>query len=270
MERFKEQVVIITGGGRGIGREAALAFAEESAHVVVAGRRMDALEVSAREVRESGGTATAARCDVAADDDLRALVEDTLRDHGRIDVLVNNASALIAGALDQTSPEDLRRAADVDMWAPMRLTQLVLPHMLERKSGTIVNISSLAGRFGIPYYAAFSASKYALRGFGEAMRRELAGTGVHLVTVFPGAVADDMAESIEFDRFGFKIATAAQVGRAIVRGVRLHTPEVFLGMGDSALAHWNDFLPGTIDTAAELLRRRFETAAQSRKMSSVV
>jgi short-subunit dehydrogenase len=267
--RFKDQVVIITGGGRGIGREAALAFGEESAHVFLAGRRMDALEVTAREVRESGGTATAFHCDVAEEADLEALVDETVRAHGRVDVLVNNASALVAGALHEMKPEDLRRAAEIDVWAPMRLSQLVLPHMLERKSGTIVNISSLAGRFGVPYYTAFSAGKYALRGFGEALRRELAGSGVHVVTVFPGAVADDCAENVEFDRFGFSVVTAAHVGRAIVRGVRLHTPELFLGIGDAALAHWNDFLPGTIDTAAELLRRRFEAAAQSRKASLV-
>jgi short-subunit dehydrogenase len=265
--RFSDQVVIVTGGGRGIGREAALAFAEESAHVVLAGRRIDALEITAGEVRESGGTASAVHCDVAEDDDLQALVEGTLREHGSVDVLLNNASALVAGALHEMKPDDLRRAADIDVWAPMRLSQLVLPHMLKRKSGTIVNVSSLAGRFGVPYYAAFSASKYAMRGFGEALRRELAGTGVHVVTVFPGAVADDCAENVEFDRFGFTLVTAAQVGRAIVRGVRLRTPEVFLGIGDAALARWNDLLPGTIDTAAELLRRRFEAAAQSRNPS---
>jgi hypothetical protein len=82
--------------------------------------------------------------------------------------------------------------------------------------------------------------------------------------VFPGAIADDSVENVEFDRFGFTLVTAAQVGRAIVRGARLRTPEVFLGIGDAAVAHWNDFLPGTIDTAAELLRRRFEAAAESR------
>jgi short-subunit dehydrogenase len=230
---------------------------------------MDALEITAREVRDSGGAAIVVHCDVARDEDLRALVGRTVREHGRIDVLVNNASALIAGPLDRLDADDLRRAADVDVWAPMRLAQLVLPHMLEQKRGTIVNISSLAGRFGVPYYAAYSASKFALRGFGEALRRELAGTGVHVVTVFPGAVADDMVENVEFDRFGFTMVMAAQVGRAIVRGVRLSTPEVFLGIGDAALAHWNDLLPGTIDTAAELLRHRFETAAQSRKVAAV-
>lgn len=267
--RFAGQVVIITGGGRGIGREVALAFAEEEAHVVLAGRRMDALEITAREVRDSGGTATAIHCDVAQDGDLRSLLGRTLQEHGRVDVLVNNASALITGALHETTPEDLRRAADIDVWAPMRLTQLVLPHMLEQKKGTIVNISSLAGRLGVPYYTAFSASKYAMRGFSEALRRELATTGVHVTCVFPGAVADDSGENVEFDRFGFTIVTASQVGRAIVRGVRLKTPEVFLGIGDAAVAHWNDILPGTIDAAADLLRRRFETAARARNKASV-
>jgi short-subunit dehydrogenase len=226
---------------------------------------MDALEISAREVRDSGGTATVIHCDVALDDELQTLVNQTMAEQGKIDVLVNNASALIAGSLPETKPEDLRRAVEIDIWAPMRLSQLVLPQMLGRKSGTIVNISSLAGRFGVPYYSAFSASKYAMRGFSEALRRELTGTGVHVVTVFPGAVADDSAENIEFDRFGFTLVTAAQVGRTIVRGVRSHTPEVFLGIGDATLAHWNDFLPGTIDVAADLLRRRFEAASGSRR-----
>ena len=218
--RFSDQTVIITGGGRGIGRETALAFAEESAHIILAGRRLDALAVSAHEVRECGGTATVVQCDVAEDADLKALVDRTLEERGRIDLLVNNASALVSGALADADPTDLRRAADVDVWAPMRLTQLVLPHMLEAKTGTIVNISSLAGRCGVPYYAAFSASKYAMRGFSEALRRELAGTGVHVVCIFPGAVADDMAENVEFDRFGLQCVTAEKVGRAIVRGVR--------------------------------------------------
>jgi short-subunit dehydrogenase len=230
---------------------------------------MDALEVAAREVEACGGAATVARCDVAEDGDLRALVDATMQNCGKIDVLVNNASAFVAGALDEMSPGDLRRVTDVDVWAPMRLAQISLPHMLASKSGTIVNISSLAGRFGVPYHAAFSAGKYALRGFGEALRRELAGTGVHVVTVFPGAVADDMVENVDFDRFGLRLVTAAQVARAVVRGVRLHTPEVFLGIGDSAIAHWNDFLPGTIDAAADVLRRRFESAAQARKASLV-
>ena len=267
--RFTDQTVIITGGGRGIGRETALAFAEESAHVVLAGRRVEALDVSAREVRDSGGTATVVQCDVAQDADLQGLVERTMDECGRIDVLVNNASALIAGALSEADPNDLRRAAEVDVWAPMRLAQLALPHMVAAGSGTIVNISSLAGRFGIPYYAAFSASKYAMRGFSEALRRELAGTGVHVVCVFPGAVADDIAENVEFDRFGLHCVTASQVGQAIVRGVRWRTPEVFLGIGDSAIAHWNDLLPGTIDAAANLLRSRFEAAAESRKTALV-
>jgi short-subunit dehydrogenase len=136
--------------------------------------------------------------------------------------------------------------------------------MLEAKTGTIVNISSLAGRCGVPYYAPFSASKYAIRGFSEALRRELAGTGVRVVCIFPGAVADDMAENVEFDRFGLQCVTAAKVGAAIVRGVRLNTPEVFLGIGDSVFAHWNDFLPATVDFAADMLHRGFESAARTR------
>jgi short-subunit dehydrogenase len=264
-ERFKDQVVVVTGGGRGIGRATALEFASEGANVVVCGRRMDALEEAAEEARRWGVSAAVIRCDVAVDEDLANLVQKTIERFGRIDVLVNNAGVVAGGRLDEIGADDVGRMVGVNVWAPIRLAQLVVPHMRAAKSGTIVNLSSLAGRMGMPYYATYCASKFAIRGFSEALRRELAPDGVHVVAVFPGGTATDMTESIEFDRLGMPAATADQVARAIVRGVRWHQAEVYVGFGESLMSRWNDLAPWTVDIGVDLLRDRVRDAVRGQR-----
>ena len=263
--QFEGQVVVITGGGRGIGRSTALEFAAEGATLVLCGRRMDALATAVRECEDSGAQAEALHCDVAIDDELVALVNTTMEHYGRIDVLVNNAGVVAGGRLDEIGPDDVGRMVGVNVWAPMRLSQLVLPHMRAAHSGAIVNVSSLAGRMGVPYYATYCASKFALRGFSEALRREVAPDGIHVVAVFPGGTATDMLETVEFDRIGLSIATAEQVGRAIVRGVRWRQAEVFIGIGDSLISRWNDMSPWAFDIGVGFVRDRVREAVEHQR-----
>lgn len=261
-DRFKDQVVVITGGGRGIGRATALEFASEGATCVLAGRRMDALETAALECKSSGGNGEVARCDVAIEDDLRALIEGTIARHGRIDVLINNAGVVSGGRIDEISPEDVERMTTVNIWAPIRLTQIAIPHMRTARTGTVVNVSSVAGRMGLPFYATYCASKFAMRGFSEALRREVAHDGIHVIAVFPGPTATDLIENVEFEGLSLSIATAQQVGKAIARGVRWHEPEVFVGIGESMLSRWNDLLPWTVDMGVGMMRERMRTAVE--------
>lgn len=263
--RYKDQVVIITGGGRGIGRATALEFACEGATLVLAGRRMDALHTAAAEVQKSGGRAEVMHCDVIKEEDLQSLVGKTVHQFGKIDVLVNNAGVVTGGPIDEIDREDIGRMVGVNIWAPLRLTQLVVPHMREAKTGTIINISSIAGRMGVPYYATYSASKFAMRGFSEALRRELAPDGIHVMAVYPGGTATDMMENVEFDRFGMGVATADQVARAIVRGVRWRQPEVFIGLAEGMMSRWNDFAPWTVDVGVGLMREQFRDAVSKQK-----
>ncbi|MBI5288576.1 MAG: SDR family oxidoreductase [Chloroflexi bacterium] len=264
-DHFKDQVVVITGGGRGIGRATALEFACEGATVLLAGRRMDALETAANECRHSGGQAEIVHCDVAKDDDLRALIGRAIAHHGKIDVLVNNAGVISGGRLDEIPGEDIGRMVGVNIWAPIRLAQLALPHMREAKRGTIVNVSSVAGRMGLPYYATYCASKYAMRGFSEALRREVARDGVHVVAVYPGPTATDLMENVEVDGLGLSVATAQQVAQALVRGVRWHQPEVFIGIGESIVSRWNDLLPWTVDYTVDFMRERMHAAVHKQR-----
>jgi short-subunit dehydrogenase len=263
---FKDQVVVITGGGRGIGRATAIEFGAEGASLLLAGRRMDALQTAAEEsLRAGAAAAEIIRCDVVKDEDLTALVTTALERFRRLDVLVNNAGVVAAGRLDEIGADDIERMTSVNVWAPMRLTQLALPHMREAKSGTIVNISSVAGRMGLPYYSAYCASKFAMRGFSESLRREVSPDGIHVMAVYPGPTATDLVENVEFTGMNMTIATAQQVGRAIVRGVRWRQPEVFIGVADSMMARWNDMLPWTVDAGVGMMRDRMKTAVEKQR-----
>jgi NAD(P)-dependent dehydrogenase (short-subunit alcohol dehydrogenase family) len=264
-DKFKDQVVVITGGGRGIGRATALEFACEGATCIVAGRRMDALETAAMECRKSGGKGDVAHCDVAIEADLQALIAGTIERYGRIDVLVNNAGVVSGGPLDGIPSEDVERMTTVNIWAPIRLSQIALPRMRAAKRGTIVNVSSVAGRMGLPFYATYCASKFAMRGFTEALRRELAHDGIHVLAVFPGPTATDLIENVELEGLNMTIATAQQVGQAIVRGVQWNQPEIFIGLGDSLMSHWNDMMPWTVDMGVGVMRERMRSAVERQR-----
>lgn len=264
-DQFKDQVVVITGGGRGIGRATALEFAAEGATLLLAGRRLDALQTAAGEVSKAGGKAEVVHCDVAKEEDLAALVGKAISHFGRLDVLVNNAGVVAGGRLDDIGREDIERMVAVNVWAPLRLTQLALPHMREAKRGTVVNVSSIAGRVGVPYYATYCASKFAMRGFSESLRRELRPDGIHVMAVYPGGTATDMLENVEFERFGISIATAQQVGRAIVRGVRWRQNEVFIGLGESIMSRWNDLTPWAFDFGVDIVRDQFRDAVKNQR-----
>jgi short-subunit dehydrogenase len=225
---------------------------------------MDALTTSAHECRESGGRAEAVHCDVAKDKDLQALVDGAMASHGRIDVLVNNAGVATSGRLDEMSEADIGRMARVNVWAPMRLTQLAVPHMRAARKGAIINISSVAGWMALPYMAPYCATKFALRGFSEAMRRELAPDRIHVMAVFPGPTATDMIESVDFGGFPMTIATAQSVARATLRALRGRQPEVFVGFGD-AMLRWNDVAPWAVDMGVEMMRDRIKSAAAGQR-----
>jgi NAD(P)-dependent dehydrogenase (short-subunit alcohol dehydrogenase family) len=265
--RYKDQVVIVTGGGRGIGRAIALKFASEGATCVLAGRRMDALHLAVRECHEAGGSALAVKCDVAQEADLAALVEMVTNDKGRIDVLVNNAGVITGGRLDEMDREDIGRMVSVNVWAPLRLTQLVLPHMRKAKGGTIVNVSSIAGRLGVPFYAVYSATKYSMRGFSEALRREVRPDGIHVMAVYPGVTATDMMESAELPDMGALggISTAESVAQAVMRGMQWHLPDVYVGVGETLLSRANDWMPWTVDWGVSLMREQFHNAVRNQR-----
>lgn len=183
------RVALITGASRGIGRAIALRLAQAGATTVLAARTDPALAAVAETIRASGGETLVVPTDVTNDQQLEALVNAALARFGHIDILVNNA-----GGGPPRTPIVKARIRDwewtvrLNLWATMVLTKLVLPAMIERRSGTIVNICSLAGLAGKPGEAAYAAAKFGVRGFSQSLFEEVREYGIKVSTICPGYV----------------------------------------------------------------------------------
>jgi NADP-dependent 3-hydroxy acid dehydrogenase YdfG len=191
------EVAIVTGASSGIGAATARELGRRGAVVVLAARRADALEAQAEAIRAEGGQALAIPTDVTDRAQLTQLVEGATAMFGRVDVLVNNAGVFWSRAVASTQPDEVVEVVEVNLLAAMLLTRAVLPGMLERRHGAVVTIGSLSGRVAMePLY---SATKYGLRGFSLALRRQLAGTGVSASLVSPGNVRTPMTAHVKAD-----------------------------------------------------------------------
>ena len=191
--KIKGKTVVITGASSGIGRAAALEFARRGANVVLAARRSPPLEEVAAACRRFGVRATAIQTDVTKRDDCVALVEKA----GNVDVLVNNAGFGTFDAIESAKPEDFAAMMDTNYLGTVYCTQAVLPQMLARKSGSIVIVASIAGLMGYARMGAYCATKFALVGFGEALRDEVIGRGVQVALVCPGTTETEFFVNAE-------------------------------------------------------------------------
>lgn len=186
---LKQKIVLITGSSSGIGREAALRFAAAGAVPVLAARSVEKLQAAAEEIRSRFGVEAAVySLNVQADDEVQRVVQEVLARFGRIDILVNNAGFGVFAESIDISMEDVAEMMDVNYFGMVRMTKAVLPSMLERRSGQVINIASLASYFVTPTHGAYAATKFAVMGFSEGLRYELHGSGVSVSTINPGPV----------------------------------------------------------------------------------
>ena len=193
MSDLAGKVALVTGASSGIGEAAARALAAAGARVVVAARRAEKL---AALVAEIGHGALAISGDVAREADAARMVEDTLRQCGRIDILVNSAGIIDAGGLETLGLDQWRRVIDINLMGTIYCCKAALLHMKAAGTGDIINISSTAGRRAAGLMGAYSTSKFGLTGFTEGLRQELGVHGVRVAIVEPGATATEVAEGI--------------------------------------------------------------------------
>jgi 3-oxoacyl-[acyl-carrier protein] reductase len=191
---LSEQVVVVTGAGRGIGREIAKMAAQAGARVVMASRSADELARAAAEIRERGGEARAIPTDVTDPEAVEALVKATLAAHDRIDVLVNNAATNYVANLVMTKDEALLDLYDVNVFAVFRCTRAVLRHMIRQKSGRVINISSVSAKVGAAYNSAYASSKAALIGLTKSVARETARIGITCNAICPWHVDTELVQ----------------------------------------------------------------------------
>ena len=197
MHELRGKNVLITGASRGIGVFIAKTFAAHGANLALAARSREQLEETRATCERMQARAAAYSCDVGNADDLRALVAATEREFGRIDVLVNNAGIEYVERHQHLSMEQIEELIRVNLTSSLWLSKLVLPAMLERGSGAIVNVASLAGKGPVPFNALYSASKHGMVGFSNSLAAELDGTGVICSVVCPSFVDAGMWKSHE-------------------------------------------------------------------------
>ncbi|HET7306919.1 MAG TPA: SDR family oxidoreductase [Gammaproteobacteria bacterium] len=190
MDSLKNKTAVVTGASQGLGAFIARALAVEGARVVLTARSADKLENVARSIRDRGGEAIAVQADVTDDTARANLVKRARNEFGQIDILVNNAGVEDLVYYEWQKPDDIRRLIDVNLLAPLLLVRQILPDMLERGEGHIVNIASLAGRTGMPYGAVYAATKGGLAQWSLSLRAEMADRGIGVSMISPGFVAD--------------------------------------------------------------------------------
>jgi len=195
--KLKDKTAIVTGGGRGIGKAIALALAREGADVLVCGRRQETLQQTASEIEQVGRRGFAIVADVSQDSDVGLMVEAALREFKRVDILVNNA-----GIVGPTAPvTSVTRAAwdetlAVNLTSAFLCARAVLPGMIERRSGKIINISSIAGRMAYALRAPYAVSKWGMIGLTKTLAQEAGPHGIQVNAVLPGPTAGERMQNV--------------------------------------------------------------------------
>jgi len=218
---LKGKVVLLTGGSRGIGPVMAKAFANRGAIIALAARSETGLEEVASQLKKTNAIVQIFPVDLRESPQREKLIADVISRMGTIDILINNAGLETEGAFLGLPWQCIQENIEVNLIAPISLTHLILPEMLNKRSGYIVNIASIAAKNGAPYAAIYSGTKAGLAEWTRALRLELAGTGIKFSTIFPGYVR----EVGMFAKFGLKSpriigsCSPLQVAKAVVKTI---------------------------------------------------
>jgi short-subunit dehydrogenase len=251
------KVVVITGASSGIGRALAKEFAYQGAKLSLGARRTELLEELQSEL--SGTEILIQKADVSIENDCRALIEETIKRFGQIDVLINNAGISMRALFEDVDLKVIRQLMDVNFYGTVYCSKYALPHLLKTK-GSLVGIISIAGYIGLPGRTGYSASKFAIRGFLETVRIENLKNGLHVLVAAPGftssevrqvALTIDGSPQGETPRDESKMMSAEECARHIVSAIKKRKRELILTFAEGKLTVFiSKFFPSFIDRLA--------------------
>lgn len=263
------QVALITGGSRGLGLSLAREFASRGCRIAICARDAEELANARRDLQERGADVLTIECDVSDQDEVERMIARAIAHFGRVDILVNNAGEIQVGPVDAMTIEDFERAMKVMFWGTVYPTMALLPHLKQRGSGRVVNITSIGGKVAVPHLLPYTCAKFAAVGFSEGLHTELAKSGVKVVTIAPGLMRTgsylnaDFKGDAEKESAWFSVSSslpgltiageraARQIADATARG----TAEKILTTQANVLAKAHGVAPGLTAQALALVNQ---------------
>jgi short-subunit dehydrogenase len=243
--------VVITGASSGIGKALAYELAAAGCKLVLAARRLELLEALAAELESRFEIETLAiGCDVSEQEQAEKLIAQSLERLGKIDILINNAGVADYLFFHKDSPAKMRRVMEVNYWGVVYCTHAALPAMMAAKSGTVINISSVAGKLATPGIANYSASKHALNGLSQALRMELAAYGIHVLLVCPTSTKTEIVakahdhSAVRFNPENYFGMSAERVAKETLQALLDKRREHVLGAGERLGLQIFQLIPG--------------------------
>lgn len=220
---LKNKNALITGAGKGIGKAVAIALAKEGVNVILVARTKEEIDSVAAKVRSLRVKALAITADVADINSVNAAVAKALAEFGTIDILINNAGIAAFGKFLELEPTDWERIIQVNLMGVYYVTRAVLPNMMERQTGDIINISSTAGLNGNALTSAYSASKFALLGLTDSLMQEMRKHNIRVTALTPSTVATDMAKELKLtDGNPEKVMQSEDIAELIIAQLKLN------------------------------------------------
>jgi short-subunit dehydrogenase len=248
MKRLEGRTAVVTGAAGGIGRAVAERLARAGCHLALCDRNESALAATAEAVEGMGRRASRHVVDVSKRADMEALVDDVLSFHGSVHVLVNNAGVTVISAFQNQSLDDFEWLMGVNFWGVVHGCKFFLPALLAADEAHIVNLSSVFGILGVPMQTAYSASKFAVRGFSESLRAELLDTAVGVTSVHPAGVATNIVRDARYsaiaegnmkrglvDRFTRQMQPPELIADRILQAIQKNEPRVLVARGARAI-----------------------------------
>ena len=260
---MKDKRIILTGAAGGIGAHLARLLSAEGARLCLT----DINEQALLDVRQtlSGAVVHTVAANITAAEDRQNIVDETLREFGGIDVLINAAGINPFGVFSKQDAGLIQKTIEINTLGPMLLARAVLPSMLEQNSGQIVNIGSTFGSIGFAWFSAYSSSKYALRGFSQALRRELAETGISVSYIAPRAVRTAINSQAVYAMAAavkMNMDEPDKVAGQIVKHIRKQGKDYYLGFPESLFVRINAIFPGLVDRAVRAQNRAAQPHAE--------
>jgi NADP-dependent 3-hydroxy acid dehydrogenase YdfG len=260
---LENKVVLITGASSGFGEDAAWLFAKEKCRVILAARRIDRLQNLAAKIQDAGGEAIAVPMDIVNPDEVDTMIQTAIDLYDRIDILFNNAGIGRVAWYEEHEPDrDIDLLIKVNLIGTMRVTRMVLPHMIARREGHIINMISVAGLISPPLIASYSASKFGLKAFNNAVRREVAPLGIKVSGIYPGPASTEFGSHVGGgsayqsvrSRLGVRLSSA-YVAKRVVDVAKRPRRSLVIPWWFNIVAALENYFPFLVDWGSYLFSR---------------